>query len=61
MNARMLRFLVMPLAALSWLVPPLEAQYQPSVTVSWLPEEVRQGTIVQLVVMLAELPPMPDS
>jgi hypothetical protein len=31
------------------------------VTVSWLPEEARQGSIVQFIVMVSEAPPVADS
>lgn len=37
------------------------AQTTPSISVSWLPNAVRQGTLVQLVVLLADPPVVPDS
>jgi murein DD-endopeptidase MepM/ murein hydrolase activator NlpD len=39
----------------------LVGQQSPSVTVSWLPEQARQGSIVQLVVLLSETPAVADS
>jgi murein DD-endopeptidase MepM/ murein hydrolase activator NlpD len=39
----------------------LAGQQAPSVTVSWLPEQAPQGSIVQLVVLLSETPVLADS